>query len=81
MNGTYHTIYPNKPSSIIVIKNIYTGIYLVAHVSLLQFYMDGEVLSRSSTKIKTPGGFISKIRLRKNAIKRCDALIEKGLTA
>lgn len=76
MNKIYHQIYPNKKSDIIVIKNIENGIYLVAHVSLLHLYLEGQVLSRSSTTIKTPLGFISKIRHKKYAIKKCDELIK-----
>ena len=77
MKATYHQVYPNGKSKIIVIKNIENGIYLVADVSLLRLYLEGKVLSRSSTKIKTPLGFISKIRHRKTAIKRCDELIRR----
>lgn len=75
--SVYKRVYPNFSSNIIAIKNTVTGCYLVAHISLLRLYINGDVLGRSSTKIKTSKGFISKCRTRGSAIRRCDELISR----
>jgi hypothetical protein len=79
MNDTeYHQIYPPYKSDIIAVKNIKTGVYLIAPIELLYLYVQGDVISRSSTNIRTSKGFISKVRHHKQAIKRCRQLIERA---